>query len=370
MYVGFIYNIATKKLLLEAPELTLNLTDTPETIRAVKEALEASGHTVIPLNADEHLPAFLTACEFDVVFNIATGFYGDSRQSCIPAMLEYLNIPHTGSGVLGETVTQHKPVMKNVLLAHNIPTPPFQTFHRGNEPLDPHLRFPVIVKLPAEGGSLGLDADSVVCSEADMRRRIEYLQLRYRQGALVEEFIDGREFTVSVLGNDPPYTLPIVERVYFGDIRIQLDEPEAETVERFKTFIRTDLTYAPVESESVTPAPLEEAQAEYIRQITIAAYQVLDCQDWARIDLRMDQEGHVYILDVNLEPAIAPEYALAKSASAAGWSYMDLVNRILEHAVQRYPHLQPGMTSEPVSLPAQRRLIYAAAGQAGPAACP
>jgi D-alanine-D-alanine ligase len=229
--------------------------------------------------------------------------------------------------------------MKVHLLAHGVSTPAFQVFQDADEPLKPELDFPFIVKLPAEGGSLGLDAGSVVYNETDLRRRIAYLLARYRQGALVEKFIDGREFTVFVLGNTPPYTLPIVERVYYGDIRIQLDAPEPGTLARYRHLIHEDPPVTSVDCESVAPAALSDPEAAQIQDITIAAYRVLSCQDWARIDLRIDEQGQAYILDVNLEPAIAPEYSLAKAAHAAGWTHAGLVNRILDHAIERYPQL-------------------------------
>jgi D-alanine-D-alanine ligase len=130
-----------------------------------------------------------------------------------------------------------------------------------------------------------------------------------------------------------------VERQYFGDIRIQLDEPEPTTLQMYERMVGRELKYTVVDSRSVAPADLTDSEAQQIEKVTLRAYQVLGCRDWARIDLRMDGQGYVYILDVNLEPAIAPAYALARAAHAAGWTYTTLVNRILGHAIERYPHL-------------------------------
>lgn len=340
MRVGFVFNVITEQALNEAPELALNLTDAPGTIDAVRYALEDGGHTVTPLNADRTLPARLVEAPFDIVFNIATGFYGDSRQANVPAMLEYLRIPHTGAGVLAETITHHKPVMKHLLLGHHVPTPVFQVFPNADEPLYPTLTFPLIVKLPAEGGSLGMTPNSVVRTPAELRAQVTQLLADYRQGALVEDYIDGREFTVTVLGNDPPYCLPVVERLYCGDIHIQLDEPEPAAAEMYEQLTGRKPAYIPVDTMSVAPAQLTPQEQAQIEAVALAAYRVLACQDWARIDLRMDAQGRVYVLDVNLEPAIAPDYAVAKAARAAGWSYTELINRILNHAVARYPWLQ------------------------------
>ena len=344
MIVGLVYTSATEDLLREAPELALNLSDAPETIEAVTQALEAGGHTVVPLNTDRGFPARIAEAQIDMAFNIATGVYGESRQANVPAMLEYLRIPYTGGSVLAESVTHHKPVMKRVLMALGLPTPAFQVFHEVDEPLDAGLRFPLIVKLPAEGGSLGMNHKSVVENEADLRAQVAFLLETYGQGALAEEYVGGREFTVTVLGNRPPYLLPVVERLYFGDIRIQLDEPEPTTLEEYRRLTGKDMAYTVVDSQSVAPAALSDAEAGEIERIALAAYQALACRDWARLDLRMDQNGRLYLLDMNLEPAIAPDYAVARAARAAGWSYAALVNRILDHAVERYPHLRAELT--------------------------
>lgn len=341
MLVGLVHNRATEELLRESPELTLNLCDSVETIEAVIAALETGGHTVVPVQVDRRLPVTLANARFDIVFNISAGFfYGESRQAAIPAMLDYLNIPYTGGGLLAETLAHHKHVMKDLLLSHDLPTPAFQLFQRPDEPLDPALRFPLIVKLPSEGGSLGLDLDSIVHNEVALREQVAWMLNKYHQGALVEEYIEGREFTVPVLGNYPPYALPVVERIYGGDIRIQLDGPEPSTLALYQQVLGQDPDFIPYDCQSVAPAPISDTQTQHIQALTVAAYQTLSCRDWARIDLRMDEQGRVYILDVNLEPTLTPEYALAKSAAAAGLSFTELVNRILAHAVERYPHLR------------------------------
>ena len=141
-------------------------------------------------------------------------------------MCEYLRIPHTGSSVIAEAICHHKPQTKMILMAHGVPTAPFQVFRDANEPLKPELRFPLIVKLSSEGASMGLDYGSVVHNAVDLRERVAYLISAYQQNALVETFIDGREFTVAVLGNNPAYALPVAEILFFGKVPIRLDEPD------------------------------------------------------------------------------------------------------------------------------------------------
>jgi|FLYN01.1.fsa_nt_gi D-alanine-D-alanine ligase len=353
MRVAFIYNIATEELLRERPEATLRDCDSLETIRHVTAALEAGGHTVIGFNADQRLPAILveSKSEFDIVFNIATGVYGESRQTHVPAMCEYLRIPHTGSGVLAEAICHHKPQTKMILMAHGVPTAPFQVFKSADEPLKPNLRFPLIVKLTSEGASMGLDYDSVVHNEADLRDRVARLISTYQQNAMVEEYIDGREFTVAVLGNNPAYALPVGEMHFYGKLPIRLDEPDPEHFEMLKVITgQHEMKAIPVESETLAPADIPPDVADRIQKMAIAAYQAIGCLDWARVDLRMDKAGNLYVLEVNLEPGVAPGYAFSKMGFAAGWTYTELINRILNHAIERYPHLT-GDTALMVSKP-------------------
>lgn len=340
MHVGFIYNIATDELLRERPEMTLRDSDSPETIKVVTQALEAGGHRVTGYNADQKLPAILAQKPFDIAFNIATGVYGDSRQTHVPAMLDYLQIPHTGPGVLAEALCHHKPQEKMVFVGNGVPTAPFQLFLRGDEPLKPDLQFPLICKLTSEGASMGLDYDSVVHDEAALRKKVAFLLEVYQQGVLVEQYLDGREFTVGVLGHSPAYALPVGELHFGGPLRIRLDEMELDQFEQLKQALgRPDLEMSHMESETRAPADLPPETAARIQQIAVDAFNALGCKDWARVDLRMDSAGQIYVLEVNCGPGIAPDYALPKLAYAAGWSFEQLVNTILNHAIERYPHL-------------------------------
>lgn len=339
MHVGFIYNIATPELLRERPEMTLRDSDAPETIDEVTRALQAGGHRVTGLNADQQLPAILTRSDFDIVFNIATGVYGESRQTHVPAMLEYLRIPHTGPGVLAEALCHHKPQQKMVLAANGVPTAAFQMFHDANIPLKLGLRFPLIVKLPSEGASMGLDYNSVVHNESDLRKQVAFLLETYKQGALVEEYIDGREFTVAVLGHSPAYALPVAELEFFGKLPIRLDQVEDSNFELLKESTGRDLELVEMESRSRVPAGLDPELESRIQAIAVAAFNAIGCKDWARVDMRMDKQGNLYVLEVNLGPGIASDCVFARCGFAAGMTFDELVNTILNHAIERYPQL-------------------------------
>lgn len=350
MHVGFIYNIPTEELLRERPEMTLRDSDTIETIEEVTRALEAGGHRVTGLNADRHLPARLVEADFDIVFNIATGVYGESRQTHVPAMLEYLRIPHTGPGVLAEALCHHKPQQKMVLQGNGVPTAPFQVFARGDEPLNPALRFPLIVKLTSEGASMGLDYGSVVHTEADLRTRVNLLIGQYESAVLAEEYIDGREFTVAVLGHSPAYALPVAELEFFGALPIRLDQVEDSNFELLKESTGRDLQLVEMESVSRVPAGLPPELEQRVAQVAVDAFNAIGCKDWARVDIRMDQQGRLYVLEVNLGPGIASDCVFARCGFAAGWSFTQLVNTILNHAIERYPHLS-GATEAAVPSP-------------------
>src|SRR5579859_4805903 len=343
MRIAFIYNAPTEALLRENAEYTINMTDSWETIQAVTEALEAGGHGVTGLNADLRLPAVLSEAaldgRFDIVFNIATGMYGTLPQVHVPAMLEYLRMPHTGSPILAEAICHHKPTAKLVLRAAGLNTPASQVFTDGTEALKGDLHCPLIVKLPAEGGSLGMDYNSVVNDEPALRTQLEKMISTYHEGALVEEYLDGREFTVPVLGNNPAYTLAIGELHFWGERNIRLDEADPTTLERWNRLTGQNIPFVPTACETRAPADVTPTLAAELQQTAIAAYRAIGCQDWARVDLRMDSQGRVHVIDINLEPGIAPDYAVAKCAYASGWTFPELIQRILDHAVQRYPAL-------------------------------
>jgi hypothetical protein len=131
------------------------------------------------------------------------------------------------------------------------------------------------------------------------------------------------------------------EILFFGKVPIRLDEPDMEHFEMLKQVTgQHDLEYIGMESKSVAPADIAPELAERIQQTAIDAYNAIGCQDWARVDLRMDRDGNLYVLEVNLEPGVAPDYIFSKMAYAAGWTYPELINRILNHAIDRYPQLK------------------------------
>ena len=184
--------------------------DGEETIAAISAALESNGHKVTFLEGNTTLVDTLPKLKPDICFNICESHFGDARESQVPAILEMLRIPYTGSQVLTLALALDKPMTKRVLAWHELPTPAFQSFERLNEPLDPSMKFPLFVKPSREGTGMGVSGDSIVHNEAQLRAQLRRMFERYDQPALVETFIEGREVTCGLVGN---LSVPVARRL-------------------------------------------------------------------------------------------------------------------------------------------------------------
>jgi len=342
--VALVYNLLKPDFFddMQTPD-ALNEFETPRGRDALVEALRAGGHEVVAIEADEQAYFRFLDRDLDIVFNDAEGvtvgrkiMRGESRESHIPAMLEFLGIPYVGSGPLTLALCLDKAKTKEVLGYHGIPTPRFQVFRRMETRLRPDLRFPLIVKLLNQGSQIGLSYDNVVTTRTKLWERVEYLLRTYNQPVLIEEFLDGREFTVPILGNVNPLALPVIEINFHPEApaKIQIYDHEPMVVKAFQTRkTRLDEPFwAPRDCPARIPARLERQ----IKETAIRAYQALECRDWCRVDLRMDRDGVVHVIELNPIAGIEPGYHLPTSAEAAGISYNELINRILNYALERY----------------------------------
>lgn len=333
------YNLIKPEMLRQGPlDHTAEL-DNEITIAALTAALEAGGHEVIPLDAEGNLCSKLLEANADIVFNVVEGLRGESREAHLPALCEMLGIPYTGSGVLTLATCLDKARTKEVLTYHGIKTAPFQIMGVPDEPLDPRLRFPLIVKLLHEGSSMGLSRDSIVNDEAALRRQVETLWQLYNEPLLIEEFIQGREFTVGVLGNQAPTVLPIAEYVFSEPYGIVLFEPDEPVAKMMAAIRGGDLPAFPRLHTTVCPAEINAELEQRIRDTALRVYSALGLRDWGRMEMRLGLDDQLYVLDVNPLAGIDPTYTLPRQARAAGMSYADLVNTILNHALARYGRL-------------------------------
>ena len=320
--------------------------DSEYTIDALTKALEAGGHRVTFLEGDGTLYDRLREVRPDICFNICEGHFGDAREAQVPAILEMLRIPYTGSRILTLALCLDKPMTKRVLTYHNLPTPPFQVFERITEELDENMRYPLFLKPSREGTGMGITAQSIVHTEGELRSQMRRLFERYDQPVLAERFIKGRELTVGVVGN---LSSPVAWRVpeneeaprisrglhFFPPLEVDLDKYPAEEMGIYTSRIKVDL----VENfYYLCPAPLTTAQIEELNWLTAATFRVTGCQDVARVDFRLDSEDNLapYILEINPLPGLNPTYSdLCIEAAADGMNYEELVNRILDEAIER-----------------------------------
>ena len=325
--VGLLYNLGKYDPPEEGepPDIHAEL-DGEGTVMAIAEALRWGGHEVVFIEGNEDAYQKLREAKMDIAFNICEGHRGESRESQIPAILEMLGIPYTGSGVLTLALSLDKPMAKKVFAYHGVPTPRFRVFDTGDEITSEGLRFPLFVKPAHEGSSMGVSPSSVVRDETELRQQVDYVRRFYRQAALVEEFLDGREFTVGILGNRDPYVFPIRE-IKFNKVPA---EHGCVYSRQFKVEWDDEEYYA-------CPAPVTDEEAAAIRDVALRAYKALNCYDVGRVDVRFDRDGVPNVLEINPLPGLTPGFSdLCKVAEAAGMSYEYLVCAILDTALERY----------------------------------
>jgi D-alanine-D-alanine ligase len=306
--------------------------DTMETVNAVANSLSLF-HDVSLVEADEEAYTKLRDGNFDIVFNIAEGLYGVSREAQIPAMLEFLRIPYTGSDVLTLATCLDKSRTKEILSFNGIRTARFRVAHSIDEVDRIDLRYPLFVKPLHEGSSKGIFNSSCVFGEEALSREVERILTNYEQPALIEEYLPGREFTVALLGNESELkVLPIVE-MNFSSL-----PSEAMPIYSYEAKWLWDTRDSPIEVFSC-PAPIDSRLKKKIEEISLKTFNILRCRDWCRIDLRLDAEGEPNVLEVNPLPGILPDpnehscYPMA--ARAAGMSYDDMINAVLTAALRR-----------------------------------
>ncbi|HEX8907865.1 MAG TPA: ATP-grasp domain-containing protein, partial [Anaeromyxobacteraceae bacterium] len=299
--------------------------DSPKTLQAIREAIASYGHEVVDLEATSDLPLQLASTPVDVVFNIAEGFKGRNRESQVPALLELLDIPYTGSDPAALSVSLDKALAKRMVRTHGILTPSYLVLHSGKERLPKELGFPLLVKPVAEGTSKGVTKKSVVRDEVEMREVAREIIAKYRQPALAEEYIGGREFTVGLLGERRPRVLPPMEIVF-------LDRTDPTPIYSFdmKQDWNEKIRYE-------VPARLQDRELERLEKAARECFTALGCRDVARIDFRMDAEGRIYFIESNPLPGLAPGWSdLVLIAQAAGIEYRPLIGEILSFAIRRY----------------------------------
>ncbi|MFT5356321.1 MAG: D-alanine-D-alanine ligase [Polyangiales bacterium] len=298
--------------------------DSESTIASIRDALTKLGHDVVDLEANAELLSVLPGLDIDVVFNIAEGIGGRSREAQVPAILELLGIEYTGSDATTMSVTLDKGLAKRIVSQADVSIARFILMRTGDEALPPGWSFPAVVKPNAEGSSKGVAGNGVVHNEAELRKAAKHMIVHYRQAALVEEFLEGREFSVGVLGDHTPRVLPPMEIVFeaeAGRFPVYSYEHKQET----KGGVRYEI-----------PANVDELLGKEIERVALTAFEALGCRDVARIDLRLDGAGRVNFIECNPLPGLSPGYSdLCLIGEACGLDHSSLIAEVLSPALRR-----------------------------------
>jgi D-alanine-D-alanine ligase len=303
-----------------------------EDVQEVYEALKKAGHNPVFLRLDGTSQSLveLAQAESDLVFNLVESFAGDDGgDSRVAGFLEMLGRRFTGAGAHGLYLAQDKALAKKIFAFHGIHTPYFATVFRGRLDTSHDIHFPVIVKPAREDGSIGIHFGAVCGSIKELMERIDYIQAEFDSPALIEEYIEGRELYVSVLGNDKPEALPIVEldlsKLPEGTPRIAGSEVkwEEETDAYKKTW-------------PFLPDDLDEGLTARIQDVAVQAFQALKLRDYGRIDFRLAPDETLHVLEVNPNPYLLSSSEFAMAAKKSGRSYTDLIAAISDLAMARY----------------------------------
>ncbi len=332
MRVALLYNLAENapQPNPNAPHDILYELDHPHNVEAYRQALVAGGHEVFPMEGDAYLAQRVKDLNIDICYNTCEGYRGDSREAQVPALLEMLGLPYTGSKVLTLALTLDKAMTKRVLMYHGLPTPPFQEFLQANDPIDPRLaaHYPLFAKPNSEGTGMGIDDRSILHAEGELRERVAYLLAAYHEPVLVEKYVEGNDATIGLVGNYPDlhlFPISMIDtalyektglHVYGADLKVDLGD----------------------EYQYQCPAQLPAELADELRRLAIEAMRVTGTVDFARVDFRLDRNdgNRPYILEINSLPGITPISDLTLMAHADGWSHARLVYAVFEAALKRH----------------------------------
>ncbi|MDD5423693.1 MAG: ATP-grasp domain-containing protein [Candidatus Omnitrophica bacterium] len=297
--------------------------DHPDTIEVIKDAIESGGHKVVKIGNVRNLLRRIKSLDVDIVFNIAEGVSGRNRESEIPVILEMAGIPFVGADGLTLGLTLDKVMAKKVLIFEGVPTPAFFQISDINNVDGAGIDFPLIVKPKQEGSSKGISDKSIVHNRRDMIRQADWVIRTYKQPALVESFITGSEFTIPIIGNEKPEVLPTVQISIDGKTNL------GDLCYTFSRISSNTLNY-------VCPARITRGLDRKIKDVALKAYKAVECRDFGRVDFRVDKRGNPYVLEINPLPSLSTEDVFMTIARQMKVSYNSIINRILDHALERY----------------------------------
>jgi D-alanine-D-alanine ligase len=339
MIIGLVYNARPTTYDRNDPALEKYIEgDEWKTIEAIGKAIIGNGHTVQYFAIDENIYETLKSAKskLDLIFNLSEGVStGADREAHIPMLCEILDLPYTGPGPLSAALILNKSRAKEIWRANGVKTADSQLFTSAALPLKKSLAYPLIVKPSNEGSGIGIKSNSIVNNDQELRTAVKLIIQEYHQSALVETYLSGREFTVALIGNgDTAMTLPIVEINFAG---LPAGAPAIDSYEA--KFVYGATGVVDMHATEFCPAIVTPKLEIAINNLALSAYQTIGCQDFGRVDIRLDDKGVPHVLEINHPPGLMSDpfesSFLIIAARAAGLTFPELIGRILDAATTR-----------------------------------
>ncbi|MFO7447012.1 MAG: ATP-grasp domain-containing protein [Ignavibacteriaceae bacterium] len=303
-----------------------------EEYEILAQKLEKTGIDAYPLNIKDNIHKLLEDIKKnqpDVIFNFIELYNEDARlEMDVVGLLELTGVSYTGAPPMALANCQSKVLAKRLLKSYGIQTPDFIVVKELTKKLKHQLRFPLMVKPAFEDASVGIENSSIVENNARLKERIEYVHKIFCQPALVEEFIDGRELNVAIMGDQNPAALPISEIDFteMPDHLYNIVSYQAKWDPQDEAYHKTI---------PICPAKLPRGITTQAKQIAIKAFKIMTCRDYSRIDIRLSKDNELYVLEVNPNPDLTEGAGFMRSAEAAGYSYTTTLKKIIQLAYNR-----------------------------------
>jgi D-alanine-D-alanine ligase len=332
--------------------------DSESNIAAYAAALRAAGHHVTGIDGNPDLFRRLKRLKVDICFNTCEGYRGDAREAQVPAILEMMGIPYTGGKITCLANTLDKAATKRILDVYGLPTPRFQEFTHPGLPLDRGLHFPLFIKPNREGTGIGIDSQSLVQSEDQLRAKVEYILKEYCESVLVEEYIPGRDITCGLVGNLPALeagqNIPDLRGIArtpgggwdWNGVHIfpisEVDHSRIPNMDPYYSYAVKALSLE--EYPYLCPAPIPDDLADEVIRLTLETFRVTQSLDFARVDFRLHigENLRPYIIEINSLPGLTPVSDLTLCAQAEGWTYAQLIQAVLTAGAKRYGLISSG----------------------------
>jgi D-alanine-D-alanine ligase len=314
------------------PAYDIAVATVQEEYDAIVTGLGEAGYDALAWNVEDRLDRLhhlATEIRPDVVFNLVEHFQDDSTlETSIAGLLDLYRLPYTGSGPFALDLCRRKGTAKQLLLANDVPTPRYRQLWKPVVPKRHGLRYPMIIKPAREDASAGVEQESVVDDFQQLGERVRLAFEAFAPPILVEEFIDGRELHVAILGNDPPQVLPLLEYDF------------SQMPEGRRGIISYAVKWDPLQEDyhrvhSICPARVPKRVKARVEEVALHAYRVLNCRDYARLDIRLDSKLRPHVLEVNPNPDLTEGVSFMESAEVAGLSFPETLHRLVQMALAR-----------------------------------